>query len=155
MMNMQEARMGDGRDGEGKKLLAKREVRYWGATLAAAVVVVLLTTAMGYFAYDNPAYVVGGDDVRRLLPPSIAVISSIIFASLFIWFNIYTFKIIDEQEKMAFLWANTVSWNCVCILSASWFVLHTGQLLPPVDGYLVIMASALLGLAIWAWKKYF
>lgn len=155
MMNFQEAKMGDGHEGKGKKSLTKREIRYWGATIIGLVIAVLLTSAMGYFAFDNPAYVAGGDAVRRLLPPYIAIIGSVIITLFAIWFTIYTFKIIDEQEKMAFLWANTASWYCACQISFTWFILHIGQLAPPVDGYSVITVSAFIGLAVWAWKKYF
>ena len=155
MMSLQEATMGDGRDGEGKKLLAKREVRYWGATIVGVIVALLITEWIAYFAFDNPSYVEGSGALRRFFPPGIAITGAAVLTIFFTGFVVYTYRIIDEQEREAFHWANTVSWYGACIISMIWFFLHAAQLVAPVNGLIVLLISGALGLIIWAWKKYF
>lgn len=147
--------MGDGRDGEGKKRLTKREIRYWGATLIGGIATLLILEWMMYFAFDNPAYVEGSNALRRFLPPAIAISGVAILTMLFAGLIIYTYRIIDEQEREAFHWANTVSWFCACIISMIWFFLHAAQLVAPVNGLIVLIVSGIAGLIVWAWRKYF
>lgn len=154
MMNLQEASMGNGRDGEGKKRLTKREIRYWAASAAGIIFVIFVTQFILYFAVDNPAYVRGSDAVRRFIPPNIAIFASIALTIGLIGLLTYTHKIVDEQEQVAIHWANSISWYCVILITFIWFILHSAQLVPPVDGRLVLLASALAGLFVWAWKKY-
>jgi uncharacterized membrane protein YhaH (DUF805 family) len=155
MMNLQEATMGDGRDGEGKKRLTKREIRYWGAGVGSVLFTFIVVTFMIYFAVDNPAFVKGSDDVRRFIPASVAIIASSALAIGLPAFYIYLHRLIDEQEESAWLWANTISWYATGLISLVWFILHTAQLVPPIDGYFVLLASALAGTLVWIWKKYF
>jgi hypothetical protein len=155
MMSLQEATMGDGRDGEGKKRLTKREIRYWGATIISVIFALLTLEWMTYFAFDNPAYVEGSGALRRFFPPGIAISGAAALTIFVAGFIIYTYRIIDEQEREAFHWANTVSWNCACVMSMIWFFLHAGQLVAPVNGLIVLLVSGVAGLIVWAWKKYF
>jgi hypothetical protein len=162
MMNMQEAIMGDGRDGDGKKRLTKREIRYWGVGLASAVLMVIVTAFMGYFASKNPAFIrgsgsvlPGGDVAPFFIPPSVAIIGSAVLAIGLTAIFSYLHRLVDEQEQSAWLWANTISWYGVCLTSLIWDILHKAQLVPPIQGYLVLLVSTIAGCIVWAWKKYF
>jgi hypothetical protein len=143
MMNLQEATMGDGRDGEGKKRLTQREIRYWGATIIGVIFALLITEWMAYFAVDNPAYLEGGGALRRFFPPGIAITGAAVLTIFFTGFIVYTYRIIDEQEREAFHWANTVSWNCACVMSMIWFSFMPGSLWPRSTASLCCWSAAL------------
>jgi hypothetical protein len=161
MMNLQGAVMSDGRDGEGKKRLVKREIRYWSAGLASILVTLLVTGLLGYFASKNPAfvrgssYLPGGDVAPFFVPPSVAIIVSAIAVIGFTAIFTYLHRLVDEQEQSAWLWANTVSWYTTCLIPLVWDILHKAQIVPPIQGYLVIFVSANIGCIVWIWKKYF
>jgi hypothetical protein len=161
MMNLQEATMGDGRDGEGKKRLTKREIRYWSVGLSSLVLMVVVMTFLGYFASKNPAfvrgshYVPGGDIAPFFIPPSVAIIAASVLAIGLTTIATYLHRMVDEQEQSAWLWANTVSWYATCLIALVWDILHLSQIVPPIQGYWVLFASATAGCLVWIWKKYF
>lgn len=161
MMNLQEATMGDGRDGEGKKRLTKREIRYWSVGLSSLVLITIVMTFLGYFSSKNPAfvrnshYVPGGDVAPFFVPPSVAIIASAILVIGLIAIFTYLHRIVDEQEQSAWMWANTVSWYATCLIALIWDILHLAQMVPPIQGYWVLFISATTGCIVWIWKKYF
>ena len=162
MMNLQEATMGDGRDGEGKKLLKRREIRYWSVGLISIPLIFIVTGLLGYFASKNPKFIrdgnfvlPGGDVAPFFVPPSVAIIVSIIAVIGFTAIFTYLHRIVDEQEQSAWLWANTISWYATGLISLIWDILHKAQIVPPIQGYLVLLVSATAGFFVWTWKKYF
>lgn len=63
-------------------------------------------------------------------------------------------KSIDEQEEKAVLWANTISLYFGLVLWLVWWVLAATKRIPPVDLMTVALATAIVSLAYWAWKKF-
>jgi hypothetical protein len=64
-------------------------------------------------------------------------------------------KSIDEQEEKAVLWANTLTLYFGTTFWFAWWALATTKRVPPVDLMIVALASALISVAYWAWKKFF
>ena len=61
----------------------------------------------------------------------------------------------DEQEEHAVLWANTIALYFGIALWLSWWMLATTKLVPPLDPMSVILASCVVNVSYWLWKKFF
>lgn len=81
------------------------------------------------------------------------IVSSII--AIGIPFTFYKWHTsIDEQEEHAVLWGNTLMLYFGTTLWLAWWVLAATKLVPPVNLEIVLLASAFLSIAYWAWKKF-
>jgi hypothetical protein len=159
MMNLQGATMGDDQPkkdrGVSKFPLSRRQKQYWGSLVISS----LLGLLMGFFLNSTNSTVADNGQIfdfsSSVMSKSSAILGSIIYIiSFFTIFTLYH-KGMDEQEERAYLIANTASWYFIILTIPIWWFLSRANIAPPFDGITIAVASFVINISVWAWKKFF
>lgn len=158
MMNLQEATMSEGQPkndrGTSKFSLSRRQKQYWGAMAVAAMFGLFtgwfLDSTGSLGKYSGHVF----DISSSIIPENLAIFGSALYLiSFVIIFTLYH-KGMDEQEERAYLIANTASWYFIILAIPIWWILDRANITPPIDGINIAIASFVVNLSVWAWKKF-
>ena len=158
MMSLVEAKMDDGQPkndrGASKFSLSRRQKLYWSSLILSA----LLGLVIAWFMQSTE--MIGAesrhpfDFLSQTISKNSAIVSAIIYTiSMIAVFTLYH-KGVDEQEERAYLIANTASWYFLLAAVPIWWLLSRADIAPSIDGMAIAMASFIVNLAVWAWKKF-
>lgn len=149
--------MSDSKTGpaRGRWTLTTRQKRYWGAMLIAFV---LGLVTVWFLDSAQPA----GSEPRQVsdlftnvqLSARAAIIASLAFFALSAACLYLQHKGMDEQEERAYLIACTASWYVIIAAFPIWWLLSRAALIPPVQFHFILIASLIVNLTVWAWKKF-
>ena len=157
-MSLVEAKMDDGQPkndrGASKFSLSRRQKLYWSSFIVSAT----LGLAMSWFMHSTGILGINSkhpfDFLSSKISKNIAVTGSIIYFISMITVCILYHKGMDEQEERAYLIANTASWYFLLAAVPIWWLLSRADIAPSIDGMAIAMASFIVNLAVWAWKKF-
>lgn len=135
----------------GEALARQQRRRFWLTLGAIGLVGVPVGMLVGFNAGRHD---VGIAEAAAMLsgPAAIAIVAAyalamVIGTSLFV-------RVIDEVELLDNLWGSAAGFYAYVILFPAWWLLAATGVAPPVDHWLVFIASSLVATGIYGWRKW-
>jgi hypothetical protein len=128
----------------------RASVRLIGIAVLAGCVAGGVIGVSGAMSDDGANWFIGNGNV----PPSIAIIGSVLLLTVTPWFSLRWWREIDEHEKSAYTEGGNLAAHFVLIAGMVWWLLSRAALVPQPDVMVLVIAMSFVWTGVWLRRKY-